>query len=138
MSKDKVYESIGSGSVDDWMERERRYEARHSPWDLDDNASYLDEEHRRHCEAKELRKHHEQNCEVPRPDYSKYEQPAGNQFVNPAQQFREMRQQLRKNVRAASPQAGPAGKSAALFFAIVILIFFMFFVSMFIQILLRF
>ncbi|MCR5067848.1 MAG: hypothetical protein K6A14_07290 [Erysipelotrichaceae bacterium] len=139
MSKGKVYEVIGSGSVDDWMERERRYEARHSPWDLDDNASYLDEEHRRHCEARELRKHHEQNCEVPHPDYSKYEQrTAENQFVSPAQQFQELRKRLRNNVRAASPQASAAGKSAALFFAIVILIFFMFFVSMFIQILLRF
>ncbi len=139
MSKEKIYESIGTSVSDDWMERERRYEARHSPWDLDDNASYLDEEHRRHCEARELRKHHEQNCEVPHPDYSKYEQrTAENQFVNPAQQFREMRQQLRNNVRKVSPQTSAAGKSAALFFAIIIIIFFMFFVSIFFQILLRF
>ena len=67
MSNKKIYESIGSSTGDDWMERERRYEARQSPWDLDDNAAYLDEEHRKHCEAREARKAHERECEVPRP-----------------------------------------------------------------------
>ncbi|MBO4218221.1 MAG: hypothetical protein J5694_01580 [Erysipelotrichaceae bacterium] len=76
MNNEKIYESIGSSTSDDWMERERRYEARHSPWDLDDNASYLDEEHRKHCEAREVRRKHEESCEVEHPDYQEYQKTA--------------------------------------------------------------
>ena len=131
MSNKKGYDSsIGLVSTDDWMERERRYEARHSPWDLDDNASYLDEEHRRHCEAREVRKEHEKNCEVERPDYSKYAQK-----VN--EQFRSVSQQLR-SAGAKNVPAKAAERSIAVFFAIVAIIIFMSFISIFIQILLRF
>ncbi|MBQ6653984.1 MAG: hypothetical protein IJM79_00440 [Erysipelotrichaceae bacterium] len=138
MNNKKIYEGIGSGPADDWMERERRYEAKHSPWDLDDNASYLDEEHRRHCEARELRKQHEENCEVPRPDYDRYQQQdSGNQFTNPSQQFRELRQQLRSAVKQ-SGTAKAAEKSIGVFIAMISIIIFMFFVSFFIQILLNF
>ena len=66
--KDKSYRNIGTDTRDDWMAQERRYEAKHSPWELDDNAAYLDEEHRKHCEAREARRAHERECEVKRPD----------------------------------------------------------------------
>ena len=79
MRKNSIYESVCSGFADNWMEQERRYEAKHSPWELDDNAAYLDEEHRRHCEAREARKAHERECEVKRPEY---DQSAGAKLRN--------------------------------------------------------
>ncbi|MCR5068136.1 MAG: hypothetical protein K6A14_08780 [Erysipelotrichaceae bacterium] len=95
----KIYESIGASVSDDWMERERRYEARHSPWDLDDNASYLDEEHRKHCEARQVRKEHERNCEVEHPDYDKYQAaeektPSDPQRLNPQRTVKSQKRTL--------------------------------------------
>ncbi len=87
MRRKTIYESVGSSYADDWMAQERRYEAKHSPWELDDNAAYLDEEHRKHCEAREARRAHERECEVKRPDYqqqteAKLKNAAGAQLTN--------------------------------------------------------
>lgn len=54
----------GFDSQNDWLKQEMRREASISAWDLDDNASYLDAEHRQHCEASQVRKQHERACAV--------------------------------------------------------------------------
>ena len=50
---------------DNWLENEIKREKNISVWDFDDRASYLDEEHRQHCEARELKqKHREEHDKI--------------------------------------------------------------------------
>ncbi len=121
--KDKSYRSIGTDSQDDWMAQERRYEAKHSPWELDDNAAYLDEEHRKHCEAREAKRAHERECEVKRPDYEKVQE--------------TLKSQLR-TVRKVPNTANSAAKAFAIVFTLIAIMIFMAFISVFIQIITRF
>ena len=117
--KDKSYRNIGTDTRDDWMAQERRYEAKHSPWDLDDNAAYLDEEHRKHCEAREARRAHERECEVNRPEYERVKEAVRSQW---------------KTVSKAAGPASTAAKSFAIIFTLIAIMMFMAFSGIFIQI----
>lgn len=108
------------------MAQERRYEAKHSPWELDDNAAYLDEEHRRHCEAREARRAHEKECEVNRPG----EESLQNLMTSQLKEVRKTVSQVRRSTPAANP--------ATMFVIVFAIIIFIMFISVFIEIFLSF
>ncbi len=124
--KDRSYERFGSGSGDDWMAQDRRYEAKHSPWELDDNAAYLDEEHRRHCEAREARRAHERECEVKRPGQENLQ----NLMTSQLKEVRKTVSQARRSTSAVNP--------VAIFFTIFAIMIFMMIISVFIGIITSF
>lgn len=101
---------------DDWMSQELRREARISAWDLDNNAGYMDEEHRQYSAARALRRQHEQDCD--------------------AQKVRDEHSQIHKTATAASRPNKAVYASAqiatvvfVIMFIFIMLIFFFVFVS---------
>lgn len=47
------------GMNDNWLQEELKREEKVSVWDFDDSASYLDQEHQKHCEAREIAQEHQ-------------------------------------------------------------------------------
>ena len=98
------------------MSQELKREARISAWDLDNNAGYMDEEHRQYSAAKALRRQHELDCD--------------------AQKVRDEHTQIHRAVNTANRPNKAVYASAqiatvvfVIMFIFIILIFFFVFVS---------
>lgn len=112
--KNMIQNDALSDAVDNWLKEEMKLEAKISVWDFDDNASYLDKEHREKCEAKHLEREHQKQHSIEEKQFNKLETKLQNSI------------DTTRTVAANNPVATPSGDIGGSVVVGLISIFFVF------------